>query len=199
MKKINITIKQLVQSNLHIGHIKTRWNPQTSSFLIGVINNIHIIKLSHTISTLRTMIKFISSILTNSGYLMVYLDSFNNVNNLVQVYSNRYIQYYKKTINGLLTNKEILLATNYMPDSIFFFNIEKNKNILKEANYLKIPTIGLVNSNNNPQMLDYYIPSNNNSIQAYQFYLNLFNHIIFNTYIEQSLSYKQKYQLYQYT
>ena len=43
MKLPSVTIKQLLEAGVHLGHKTFRWNPKMSSFIFGSKNSIHII------------------------------------------------------------------------------------------------------------------------------------------------------------
>ena len=47
-----VTIQQLLESGVHFGHHKKRWNPKMEKYIFGVRNNIHIIDLRLTLPLL---------------------------------------------------------------------------------------------------------------------------------------------------
>ncbi len=57
-----------------------------------------------------------------------------------------------------------------VPDVVFVVDIGHEKNAVKEAQKLKLPLIGVVDSNHNPEGIDYVIPGNDDSIRAIGFY-----------------------------
>jgi small subunit ribosomal protein S2 len=76
---------------------------------------------------------------------------------------------------GLLIGREItrlqtrLSGTRSMkrrPDLIFIVDVGREEAAVNEANLLKIPIIALVDTNCNPQNVDYVIPSNDDAIRA---------------------------------
>ncbi|MBE8189991.1 MAG: 30S ribosomal protein S2 [Candidatus Thioglobus sp.] len=58
-----------------------------------------------------------------------------------------------------------------IPDVVFVIDIGHEKNAVKEAQKLKLPLIGVVDSNHNPEGIDYVIPGNDDSIRAIGFYV----------------------------
>jgi len=52
------------------------------------------------------------------------------------------------------------------PDAIFVLDVGYEKNAIMEAVKLGIPVIGVVDSNNSPDKIDYVIPGNDDSIRA---------------------------------
>ena len=76
---------------------------------------------------------------------------------------------------GLLINREIirlqtrLSGTRSMkrrPDLLFIVDVGREDAAVHEANLLNLPIIGLVDTNCNPQNVDYVIPSNDDAIRA---------------------------------
>ncbi len=57
-----------------------------------------------------------------------------------------------------------------IPDVVFVIDIGHEKNAVKEAQKLHLPLIGVVDSNHNPEGIDYVIPGNDDSIRAIGFY-----------------------------
>ncbi len=56
-----------------------------------------------------------------------------------------------------------------IPDAIFIIDIKKEKNALKEALFKKIPVIAIVDTNVDPNFVDYPIPANDDSLSSVQF------------------------------
>ncbi|MBI5964515.1 MAG: 30S ribosomal protein S2 [Chloroflexi bacterium] len=52
------------------------------------------------------------------------------------------------------------------PDMLFIIDVGREEAAVKEANLLKIPIVALVDTNCNPQNVDYVIPSNDDAIRA---------------------------------
>ncbi|HIM58577.1 MAG TPA: 30S ribosomal protein S2 [Gammaproteobacteria bacterium] len=57
-----------------------------------------------------------------------------------------------------------------IPDVVFVVDIGHEKNAVKEAQKLNLPLIGIVDTNHNPEGIDYVIPGNDDSIRAIGFY-----------------------------
>ena len=58
-----------------------------------------------------------------------------------------------------------------IPDAVFVIDVGHEKNAVSEARKLKIPVIGIVDTNNDPQEIEYPIPGNDDSIRAIQLYV----------------------------
>lgn len=85
-----------------------------------------------------------------------------------------------------LTKKEALMRTREMekleksiggikdmgglPDALFVIDVDHERIAVQEANKLGIPVIGVVDTNSNPDGVDYIIPGNDDAIRAIQIY-----------------------------
>src|SRR5215475_2417699 len=76
---------------------------------------------------------------------------------------------------GLLIGREITRLTTRLsgtrsmkrrPDLIFIIDVGREEAAVHEANLLGIPIVALVDTNCNPQSIDYVIPSNDDAIRA---------------------------------
>ena len=86
----------------------------------------------------------------------------------------------------VLTKKEALMRTRDMeklersiggikdmgglPDALFVIDVDHERIAIKEANNLGIPVIGIVDTNSNPDGVDYVIPGNDDAIRAIKLY-----------------------------
>ncbi|MCV6614975.1 MAG: 30S ribosomal protein S2 [Cellvibrionaceae bacterium] len=85
-----------------------------------------------------------------------------------------------------LTKKEALMRTRMMeklersiggikdmgglPDALFVIDVEHERIAIQEANKLGIPVYGVVDTNSNPDGIDYVIPGNDDAIRAIKLY-----------------------------
>tara|TARA_B110000037_G_scaffold103743_1_gene120771 strand:- start:8312 stop:9166 length:855 start_codon:yes stop_codon:yes gene_type:complete len=85
-----------------------------------------------------------------------------------------------------LTKKEVLMRTrmkiklensiggikdmNGLPDILFVVDVDHERIAINEANKLGIPVVGIVDTNSNPDGVDYVIPGNDDSIRAIKLY-----------------------------
>ena len=60
---------------------------------------------------------------------------------------------------------------NRLPDAMFIVDVGHEKIAVAEAKKLGIPVVGIVDSNNSPENIDYVIPGNDDSIRAIQIYV----------------------------
>ena len=62
----------------------------------------------------------------------------------------------------------------YIPSAIFVVDVKLEKNAVDEAKILGIPVFGIVDTNTNPESIDYPIPANDDSIMTVKLILNYF-------------------------
>lgn len=86
----------------------------------------------------------------------------------------------KKEILNLMREKEKLERSlggikkmGGLPDAMFIMDVGHEKIAVKEANKLRIPIVGVVDTNNSPDGIDYVIPGNDDAMRAIKFYLDL--------------------------
>ncbi|MEE3132767.1 MAG: 30S ribosomal protein S2, partial [Pseudomonadota bacterium] len=58
-----------------------------------------------------------------------------------------------------------------LPDAVFVVDVEYERIAITEANKLSIPVIGVVDTNSDPDGVDYVIPGNDDAIRAVRLYV----------------------------
>jgi small subunit ribosomal protein S2 len=58
-----------------------------------------------------------------------------------------------------------------LPDALFVVDVDHERIAITEANKLGIPVIGVVDTNSNPDGVDYVIPGNDDAIRAIKLYV----------------------------
>lgn len=85
----------------------------------------------------------------------------------------------KGRIGKEIKNMEIrmggLSEMTRLPEAIFVLDIEKDLTAVKEARKQGIKIIALVDTNNNPDNLDYFIPANNDALSSLRYILEIFS------------------------
>jgi small subunit ribosomal protein S2 len=76
---------------------------------------------------------------------------------------NRSIEKYKKSLDGI---KEM----TRLPDALFIIDVGRELIAVKEANRLGIPIVAIVDSNCDPESIDFVVPGNDDSTRAIQLY-----------------------------
>jgi small subunit ribosomal protein S2 len=65
-----------------------------------------------------------------------------------------------------------------IPDAMFVVDVDHEDIAISEARKLGIPVVGVVDTNSNPDGIDYVIPGNDDSIRAIQLYVQGASHAI---------------------
>ena len=71
-----------------------------------------------------------------------------------------------------------LLGLTAKPDILILIGSHDEKNAVKEANKLSIPTVAIVDSNSNPEDIDYPIPANDDATKSISLFADLFAKVI---------------------
>lgn len=58
-----------------------------------------------------------------------------------------------------------------LPDALFIIDVGHEKIAVCEANNLRIPVIGIVDTNNSPEGIDYVVPGNDDALRAVELYV----------------------------
>jgi small subunit ribosomal protein S2 len=58
-----------------------------------------------------------------------------------------------------------------LPEALFVIDVGYENIAVKEAQKLKIPVVGVVDTNNSPEGIDYIIPGNDDSMRAIEIYV----------------------------
>lgn len=72
----------------------------------------------------------------------------------------------RKTLDKLRKNLGGVKSMRSLPDVVFIVDPRKEKIAVEEANYLGIPIVAMVDTNCDPEPIDYVIPSNDDAIRA---------------------------------
>lgn len=68
-----------------------------------------------------------------------------------------------------------------LPDALFVIDVGHEKIAVREANNLRIPVAGVVDTNNSPDGIDYVIPGNDDALKAIELYVSLVADVILET------------------
>ncbi len=101
----NITIQQLLEVGVHLGHKTFRWNPKMKSYIFGRRNSIHIIDLVQTIELINEALSKVSSVITNGGkilFVSTKKQAAESIAKLAKDTSQHYVNF--RWLGGMLTN-----------------------------------------------------------------------------------------------
>jgi len=222
MKIPSVTIKNLLEAGVHLGHKTFRWNPKMSKFIFGSKNSIHIIDLVQTLELINSALIEIHKCIASGGkilFVSTKKQASETIANLAKDTSQFYVNH--RWLGGMLTNwktisnsikrykklsidlkkestgftkKEILkmgiqrdklerslggIADMVkVPNMIFIIDTNIEDLAVKEALKLNIPIVAVVDTNSNPEGINYPIPGNDDARRAINLYCELIKQTI---------------------
>lgn len=186
---LKLNLKQMLVSNVHLGHTRKFLNVKIKPYLLGYRSNIYILNLTHTLYQFKVFANIIINLVSLRQKILIIKD--RDLFNFRPLLELRNIYYYdKKWIGGVLTNfKKVrhsdkfklenssfssLGAMRYMPSMIFFFDADLSHWALVEASNLEIPVTAVIDSNVKlVNRINYPIVGNNKAFEPLFLYVNL--------------------------
>lgn len=101
----NLTIQQLLEAGVHLGHKTFRWNPKMKNYIFGKKNSIHIIDLVQTLELTKEALSKVSSVIASGGkilFISTKKQAAESIANLAKDTSQYYVNY--RWLGGMLTN-----------------------------------------------------------------------------------------------
>jgi len=105
MKLPTVTIKQLLEAGVHLGHKTFRWNPKMSKFIFGSKNSIHIIDLVQTLEMANSALNEIYKCVSSGGKLL-FVSTKKQATESIATLAKDTSQFYvnHRWLGGMLTN-----------------------------------------------------------------------------------------------
>ena len=105
MKLPSVTIKNLLQAGVHLGHKTLRWNPKMDKFIFGSNKSIHIIDLVQTLELINVALLKIHETISSGGkilFVSTKKQAAASIANLAKETSQFYVNH--RWLGGMLTN-----------------------------------------------------------------------------------------------
>jgi small subunit ribosomal protein S2 len=224
MKIPNVTIQQLLEAGVHLGHKTLRWNPKMKKYIFGKRDSIHIMDLTQTLELTKIALEKIYTTVANNGKILFVSTKKQASEAIAEVAkeTNQYFVNYR-WLGGMLTNwgtisgsikkmkkyennlaaenrgftkKELLKMSvkkdklerslggiaemKKTPDLVFIIDTNYESLAIAESVKLGIPIIAILDSNSNPDKIDYPIPGNDDARRSIDLYCNLIKETINN-------------------
>ena len=222
MKIPNITIEQLLEAGVHLGHKTLRWNPKMKKYIFGKRDSIHIIDLTQTLELVNVALEEIHKVISQNGKIL-FISTKKQASDAIAEIAKDTDQYYVnyRWLGGMLTNwgtisnsikkldklnldlvsenrgftkKELLKMSvkrdklqkslggiakmKKIPDLIFVIDTNYESLAIKEAIKLNIPIIAILDTNSNPEGINFPIPGNDDARRSIDLYCNLIKETI---------------------
>jgi small subunit ribosomal protein S2 len=99
------SIKQMLESGVHFGHKKNKWNPQMSQFIYGAKGDLHIIDLTKTYTLLAKSLDVIANTAKNNGKIL-FVGTKKQSSAAIAKYASESKQHFVnfRWLGGMLTN-----------------------------------------------------------------------------------------------
>ena len=101
----SVSIKQLLEAGVHLGHKTLRWNPKMKTFIFGEKNSIHIIDLTQTVTLIKKALTEIHKCISGGGKILIVSTKKQASETILKVAKETdqfYVNY--RWLGGMLTN-----------------------------------------------------------------------------------------------
>ncbi len=217
MKIPSLTIQELLEAGVHLGHKTLRWNPKMKKYIFGKRDSIHIMDLTQTLELTKVALEKIYNTIINNGKIL-FVSTKKQASEAIAETAKETGQYFVnyRWLGGMLTNwgtisasikkmkqyeidlssdnrgftkKELLKMSvkkaklerslggisemKKVPDLVFIIDTNYESIAIQESIKLEIPIIAILDSNSNPDGIDFPIPGNDDARRAIDLYCNL--------------------------
>ena len=217
MKIPEITIQQLLEAGVHLGHKTLRWNPKMKKYIFGKKDSIHIIDLTQTLELTQVALEKVYKTISENGKIL-FISTKKQASDAIADLGKSTDQYYVnyRWLGGMLTNwgtisnsikklqkinkdlssenrgftkKELLKMSaqrdklerslggisnmKKTPDLVFIIDTNYESLAIKESIKLGIPIIAVLDTNSNPDGIDFPIPGNDDARRSIDLYCSL--------------------------
>ena len=217
MKIPNITIQQLLEAGVHLGHKTLRWNPKMKKYIFGKKDSIHIIDLTQTLELTQVALEKVYKTISENGKIL-FISTKKQASDAIADLGKSTDQYYVnyRWLGGMLTNwgtisnsikklqkinkdlssenrgftkKELLKMSaqrdklerslggisnmKKTPDLVFIIDTNYESLAIKESIKLGIPIIAVLDTNSDPDGIDFPIPGNDDARRSIDLYCSL--------------------------
>ena len=217
MKIPELTIQQLLEAGVHLGHKTLRWNPKMKKYIFGKKDSIHIIDLTQTLELTQVALEKVYKTISENGKIL-FISTKKQASDAIADLGKSTDQYYVnyRWLGGMLTNwgtisnsikklqkinkdlssenrgftkKELLKMSaqrdklerslggisnmKKTPDLVFIIDTNYESLAIKESIKLGIPIIAILDTNSDPDGIDFPIPGNDDARRSIDLYCNL--------------------------
>lgn len=122
--------------------------------------------------------RWLGGTLTNFKTIRTRIDRLNKINQMeiigeFELLPKKEVSALKKERDDLEKNLGGIKNMRGLPGCLFVVDLKKEENAVKEARKLNIPIVAVVDTNCDPDLVDYVIPGNDDAIRAIQLFASL--------------------------
>ena len=105
MKIPSVTIQQLLEAGVHLGHKTLRWNPKMKKYIFGKRDSIHIIDLTQTLELINSALEKVYKVISENGKIL-FISTKKQASEAIAELAKETDQYYvnHRWLGGMLTN-----------------------------------------------------------------------------------------------
>ena len=164
---------QLLQAGCHFGHLKRKWNPAMAPYIYTERNGIHIIDLHKTAVKIDEAADALKQI-AKSGKKILFVATKKQTKEVIAEKATSVNMPYviERWPGGMLTNFPTIADLTRLPSALFVVDVLKEQIAVREANRLGIPVFGIVDTNSDPNNIDFVIPANDDAKDSVEVILN---------------------------
>ncbi len=122
--------------------------------------------------------RWLGGTLTNFKTIRQRIDRLNKINQMeligeFELLPKKEVAHLKKERDDLEKNLGGIKNMRTLPGCLFVVDLKKEENAVREARKLNIPIVAVVDTNCDPDLVDYVIPGNDDAIRAIQLFASL--------------------------
>ncbi len=122
--------------------------------------------------------RWLGGTLTNFKTIRARVDRLNKINQMeiigeFELLPKKEVAALKKERDDLEKNLGGIKNMHALPGCLFVVDLKKEENAVREARKLNIPIVAVVDTNCDPDLVDYVIPGNDDAIRAIQLFASL--------------------------
>ena len=180
-----LEFNQMLDAGVHFGHLKRKWNPKMAPYIFMEKNGIHIIDLHKTAAKVEEASAALKQI-AKSGKKVLFVATKKQAKDIVAERVKRTNMPFvtERWPGGMLTisKRERLQITREkakleknlgsiadltrLPSALFIVDINKEHIAVAEAKRLNIPTFAMVDTNCDPEAVNFAIPANDDASKS---------------------------------
>src|SRR6476661_6738614 len=173
--------QQLLEAGVHFGHLRKKWNPKMLPYIFAEKKGIHIIDLNKTVECLQETAAAMKQI-ARSGKKILFVGTKKQAKDIMNECARRINMPFvtERWLGGMLTNfntvrksvkkmEKVLGGISQLgrvPAALFIVDIGHEHIALAEAKRLGITTFGVVDTNCDPNKVDFAVPANDDATKS---------------------------------